>query len=230
MGDPGAGPVGVAGWCGGRNYLGPMPKALLVLLIALVATAAVVVGVVLNRSPDEPDHDESAYESTPLTAYDTAGIAVTRNTFCDAVPDEAIAEALGKEPASATSYDNGDRAQLGMGLRDVAHEFGCGWAAPGATARAWVFAPPVTPHSARELARAARAEDGCEPIGDEADFGKPSAAVVCDGGRRPMASYRGLFGDAWLICNVTADADVPRAELTDRAGRWCVAVVEAARA
>jgi hypothetical protein len=207
-----------------------MPKAVLVLLIALVATAAAVVGVLLNRSPDEPDHDEPAYVSIPLTDYDTAGVAVTRNTFCEAVPDEAVAEALGTKPESATSYANGDRAQVGVGLRDVAHEFGCGWAAQGATVRAWVFAPPVTPHSARELARAARAEDACEPIADAPDFGKPSAALVCDGGKRPMASYRGLFGDAWLVCTVTAEAGVARAELTDRVGRWCVAVVEAARA
>ena len=206
-----------------------MPKALLVLLTAVVATAAVVAGVVLARSPDEPDDDLPAYESTPLAAFDTAGVAVNRNTFCDAVPDEAVAEALGDEPASASSYGNGDQARLGAGLRDVAHEFGCGWSAPSATVRAWVFAPPVTPRSARELARAARAEDGCEPVADAPDFGIPSAAVVCDEGRRPMASYRGLFGDAWLTCTLTAASDVPRTELTDRAGRWCVAVVKAAR-
>lgn len=206
-----------------------MRKALLALLVAAVATAAVVVAVVLTRSSDEPSDDPPAYESTPLASFDTAGVAVTRDSFCAEVPDEAVAEALGGAPASASSYDNGDRARLGKDLRDVAHEFGCGWAAPDATARAWVFAPPVTPRSARALARAARTEAGCEPIADAPDFGKPSTGVVCADGRRPMASYRGLFGDAWLTCTLTVAAEVARTELTDRAGRWCVAVVEAAR-
>jgi hypothetical protein len=83
--------------------------------------------------------------------------------------------------------------------------------------------------SAREVARAAREEPGCEPVPDAPDFGTPSAALVCDVGPRLEVSYRGLFGDAWLTCTLTADSDVPRAELVDRAGRWCVAVVGAAR-
>jgi len=143
------------------------------------------------------------------------------------VPAEAVAEAVGGEPESSTSYDNGERAKLDDGLRDVAHEFGCRWARPGTTARAWVFAPPVTARSAREVARSVREEPGCEPVADAPDFGKPSSALVCATGKRREVSYRGLFGDTWLTCTLSSAA--PRAELVDRAGRWCVAVLEAAR-
>jgi hypothetical protein len=207
-----------------------MPKVLVALLVALAATAAVVVAVVVIRSPDEPRDDQPTYESTPLAAYDTTGLAVTRGSFCADVPDEAVVEALGGEPETATAYDNGERVRLSDSLRDVAHEFGCTWAATGATARAWVFAPPVTMRSAKELARELRAEPRCEPVPDAPRFGKPSAALVCEVGQRTEVSYRGLFGDAWLTCTLSAAPGVPRPELTDRAGRWCVAVVEAARA
>jgi hypothetical protein len=208
-----------------------MPKAVIALLTALVATAAVVLGLVLSRDEDEPkDEPAAAYTSTPLSAYETAGVALVRDSFCDAVPAEAAVEALGGEPESVVAYDNGERARISDQLRDVAHEFGCTWPAGGATARAWVFAPPVTPRSARELAREIRAEPGCEPIADAPDFGKPSAALVCELGQRTEVSYRGLFGDAWLTCTLSAAPGVPLPDLIDRAGRWCVAVVEAARA
>jgi len=45
------------------------------------------------------------------------------------------------------------------------------------------------------------------------------------------ASYRGLFGDAWLVCEVTFESGVrvaePPPDLEDVAGRWCVGVLEA---
>ncbi len=206
-----------------------MPKAVIALLTALVATAAVVLGLVLTRDEDEPKDEPVAYTSTPLSAYETAGVALVRDAFCDAVPEEAAVEALDEVPESAVAYGNGERARISDQLRDVAHEFGCTWLAGGATARAWVFAPPVTPRSARELAREIRAEPGCEPVADAPDFGKPSAALVCDLGQRTEVSYRGLFGDAWLTCTLSAAPGVPLPDLTDRAGRWCVAVVGAAR-
>ncbi|MDQ4055708.1 MAG: hypothetical protein M3237_23860, partial [Actinomycetota bacterium] len=73
----------------------------------------------------------------------------------------------------------------------------------------------------------AREEPGCEPVADAPAFGQPSAAVVCATEPRREVSYGGMFGDAWLTC--TLSSGVPRAELLDRAGRWCVAVVEAAK-
>ena len=41
------------------------------------------------------------------------------------------------------------------------------------------------------------------------------------------ASYRGLFGDAWLACEVARPAGADWS-VVDRAGRWCVGVLEAA--
>ncbi len=40
------------------------------------------------------------------------------------------------------------------------------------------------------------------------------------------ASYRGLFGDAWLVCEVVRPAGATW-DVTDRAGRWCVGVLRA---
>ncbi len=114
----------------------PVPKALIALLTALVATAAVVLGMVLNRDADEPDDEPVAYTSTPLAAYETDGVALTRDSFCDGVPTEAAVEALGGEPESAMAYDNGERARLSDKVTDVAHEFGCTWLTTGVTARA----------------------------------------------------------------------------------------------
>ncbi len=146
------------------------------------------------------------------------------------MPAEAAVEALEGDPQSTKSYDNGERARLSTDVSDVAHEFGCAWLTPDATARAWVFAPPVTRHSARVLAREVRTEPGCRTVSGAPEFGKPSAALVCEVGSEVEVSYRGLFGDAWLTCTLSGPLGSPREELTDRAGRWCVAVVEAARA
>ncbi len=207
-----------------------MPRVLIALIAALIATAVVVAGVVLQRDPEKPADQPAAYTSTPLAAYETSGVVLVRDSFCDAVPTEAAVEALEDDPESTKSYDNGQRARLSADLRDVAHEFGCAWLTSGGTARAWVFAPPVTRHSARGLAREVRTEPGCTSVPDAPEFGKPSAALVCEVGTEVEVSYRGLFGDAWLTCTLSSAPGVPRAELTDRAGRWCVAVVEAARA
>jgi hypothetical protein len=207
-----------------------MATVLRMLLLSVVVTATVVLGVVFSRAPETKVPDEPTYESVPLSAFDTADVALVRGSFCAAVPDEAVVEAVGGQPQSSTSYDNGERTRLDDGLRDVAHEYGCRWTTPEATARAWLFAPPVTWRTARDVARAAREQAGCEPVGDPPNFGKSSAALVCEVGPRLEVSYRGLFGDAWLTCTLNADPAVPRPELIDRAGRWCVAVIEAARA
>lgn len=207
-----------------------MPRVLIALLVAVIATGVVVAGAVLQRDPDRPAKPPPAYTSTPLTEYETVDVALVRDSFCEAVPAEAALEALEGDPESAKSYDNGQRARLGDDVRDVAHEFGCAWLTSRATARAWVFAPPVTRHSARVLAREVRTEPGCTSVPGAPDFGRPSAALVCEVGTEVEVSYRGLFGDAWLTCTLSSASGVTRAELTDRAGRWCVAVVEAARA
>ncbi|MEG3093508.1 hypothetical protein U1703_18875, partial [Sphingomonas sp. PB1R3] len=61
-------------------------------------------------------------------------------------------------------------------------------------------------------------------------YGVPSLALACvDGGTRVL-SYRGLFGDAWLTCQLTAPETVAAAAHEDRTGRWCVSVASALEA
>ena len=79
--------------------------------------------------------------------------------------------------------------------------------------------------------RAEQRRPGCRPLPDAAPFGDPSVALLCrsrgDGGAL-VASYRGLFGDAWLTCAVQPDAATDEADLAARADRWCAAVLGAA--
>lgn len=169
--------------------------------------------------------------STPLASYETAGLSVAREAFCARIAPVEVVEALGGEVASSTSYNNGEPAQVTSRVKDVAHEFDCTWtAADGTTARAWVFAPPVTRARARDLEKQARAMADCRPDEGAPDFGTHSVALLCGASRFTTASYRGLFGDAWLTCSLRTRAQgTDQGELLDRAGRWCVTVVEAAR-
>lgn len=166
--------------------------------------------------------------STPLTAVDTTGLTVPRSAFCDRVAPADAQRALGVEVASSTAYDNGEQAQLTPRVHDVAHEFGCSWtAADGTRARAWVFAPPVTLARARELRREA-AGPGCHVLPKASAFGAPSVAVQCrEPDHRVRTTFSGLFGDAWLSCELEV-AGPARPGLVDRSGRWCVTVVRAA--
>ena len=201
---------------------------------ATVATVAVVVAAVLLRSPDAPSAPETAAPpepvATPLADYDTEQVAVAREGFCADVPEEAVEEALGAEVEVTRSWDDGDRTLLSPGLRDIAHEFGCAWSADGVTARAWVFAPPVTQGQAEDLVAEAGSGEGCRPMDGAPGFGRPTTAVFCGRGEKtPQASYRGLFGDAWLTCTLAVRGAPTGADLRDRTGRWCVEVLEAAR-
>ena len=54
-----------------------------------------------------------------------------------------------------------------------------------------------------------------------------TVALLCRQGGARQQSYRGLFGDAWLTCQLSAPAGVAASVLQDRAGRWCVAVAQA---
>jgi len=192
-----------------------------VALVALLLTAAGC------SSGSEPSAQSSAGPSsvapTPLSELRTDTMTVARTAFCARVAPGAVEDALGATPDSSDSWANGDRARLTDGpggVTDVAHEFGCRWAAAdGTTASAWVFAPPVTPGQAGRLRRAAATAPGCHPVPGAPDFGSPSVAVRCADG---TTSFHGLFGDAWLSCSLGADLE--------RVSRWCVAVAEAATA
>lgn len=214
-----------------------MPIAL-VGVMALVLVAAGVVGAVVLLGGDDAPQQPAAPAtpaSTPLEDYDTLAVAVAREPFCDDVADAALDEALGAEPTGVRTWDDGEQVRLPEGGRDVAHEFGCRWAVEGTVASAWVFAPPVTRRQAAELGRQAAVQDGCRAMQGARPFGLPTLAAFCsDEGRRggealTEASYRGLFGDAWLTCTLAVPGASPDEALAERAGRWCVAVLEAAR-
>ena len=187
------------------------PLALTVAAIALTA-AAVGAGVLIHR-PQQPAPAPAPLAAS-LTSVDTTMLVVRRDPFCGDVSAADAAAALGGPVRSATAYAPGQQARLGS-AEDVADEHGCQWtAAHGASAAAWVFAPPVTPAWARQVA--ADRPAGCRAIHAPA-YGEPTSAYSCDG----AITLSGLFGDAWLSCRLdTHDVAL--------AGRWCLAVARAA--
>ena len=201
------------------------------LLVAGLATVAVVgAGVVALGGGDGSAPRTEPFVTTALADYDASTAVVVRAPFCDAVDERQVEAALGEAP-DVEAWANGDEVDVGSGAPDVVHEFGCRYAAPdGGTAQAWVFAPPVDAAQARRLARSAARAAGCES-GQGPVFGSPTLALTCRGdgagGSEVSASFRGLFGDAWLVCEVALPAG-ETADVVDRAGRWCVGVVRAA--
>ena len=206
----------------------PSPfRAALSLVVALAVTGGAVAAGVVLRSPStsSPRPPAARPLATRLASLDTSTVGVRRSPFCDAVPATDVRAALGGAPPTAATWSNGDPLP---GTRDVAHEFGCSWtAASGPVGAAWVFAPPVTVQRGQELVASARAQRGCTPLPGAAAFGSPSVALTCRAGGRTTVSYRGLFGDAWLVCQLAGDpADA--ADLADLADRWCASVLAAA--
>lgn len=209
-----------------------MPRPLRWILLAVVVTALpVAAGVVVldDDEPPAPEEGQPSYAATPLAGYDTSVVALSRAPFCDRLPDEAVAEALGDDVGPTTAYGNGQSAELAPGFEDIAHEYGCRIeGARGAEVRAWLFAPPVSRFRATDLVDEATGRKSCSRATTAPAYGAPSVALVCPAGDRRWASFRGLFGDAWLACSLAAPASLSEDELLDRAGRWCVAVAEAA--
>lgn len=206
------------------------------LLSALLTLVPVAIGVA--KSGDTTlSREPTAYRAVALADFDTTKAVVQRAPFCDLVPAAAVEEALGTE-ATVAAYGNGERSDALPG-GDVSHEYGCRYSpgedadtgtatdGTGGEARGWVFAPPVTVDTARQIAAGA-AQAPCTALPDAPAYGEPSAGVVCPGDGVQSVSFRGLFGDAWLACSLTLPASVAQEELVDRAGRWCVAVAQAA--
>ena len=206
----------------------PVPRR----VSAALAAAALLCATAGCTGGDDPESQEpETAPSTPLASYAADQVVLQRAPFCDRISETAAAQAVDGEVARASAYDNGERTRLTADVRDVAHEYGCTFDGEGATADAWLFAPPVTPERADDLIRLAGKATGCRPDPQDPGFGQRSVATVCTADGRLTASYHGLFGDAWLNCSVTvAEGDVDATALQDRAGRWCVQVAEAARA
>ena len=202
-------------------------RALPLLAVAAVVTVAPVAAGVFFATPHEAPPPATRPLATELTTLDTTTLALARQPFCDRVAGADVKTALGQAPESADTWDNGSPVRLPDGSSDVAHEHGCRWTAEsGASAAAWVFAPPVTEQTAARLVQSATRTAGCTPLAGAAAYGAPSVALSCPAGTAGLTtvSYRGLFGDAWLVCELTtAQPDA------DRAGRWCAGVALAAR-
>ena len=206
-------------------------RAVRTLLIALVATVvAVTVGVlVVGSDAPAPAPPTAVPAPVTLSSLDTSELLVARTDFCTAIPEDAVTDAVAGEVEGVVAYGNGRRARIVGSLHDIAHEFSCAWsAADGTVARAWVFAPPVTSQRAGTLAESAQSDTGCTPLTDAPSYGVPSVALTCTEGGSRRQSFHGLFGDAWLTCQLTAPATVPVAVLTERTSRWCAAVVQSA--
>lgn len=200
-------------------------------LSALLTLVPVGIGVALTDD-STPTREVASYEGTDLVDFDTSTAVVQRAPFCELLPDEAVTEALGAE-AEPTAYANGEESDVLPG-GDVSHEYGCVFSTgeestgeeSAGDARAWVFAPPVTAARAEQLVAATPAK-GCRAVGSAPAYGTPSVALVCASGDLRTASFRGLFGDAWLSCSLTLPAAAAGDDLLTRTGRWCVAVAEA---
>lgn len=202
------------------------------LLVAAVLTLGVIGVLVLVLDPfaDETSPGgEAPFATTPIEGFDTSTLTVPRAGFCADVDPREVAAALGAEPSDAHGYENGDEVALDDGLTDIVHEYGCVWSLDdGSEARAWLFAPPIDADRAQELADGAGRTTGCEVTGP-ASYGSPSVGLVCAGDGPARASFRGLFGDAWLACELTSsDPAVVPDELVERAGAWCVGVAKGA--
>ncbi|MET1059210.1 MAG: hypothetical protein ABWX84_06415 [Nocardioides sp.] len=201
---------------------GVASRLLPALLLLAAGTACTGDGV------DSGSGQEPAAEPTPITAFDTASAALTREDFCDRIPDEAVTAVVG-EVASRGHYGNGERTPIADGVTDVAHEFNCTFTGDsGAVARAWIFVPRVTRTQAKALVADAKKAKGCRAV-DGQTFGAPGTGSVCTTPDGTEATYRGLFTDAWFSCSVTAkDLDEPT--LLEQAGQWCVSSATAAEA
>jgi len=197
-------------------------------VVAAVLGVALMAGLLAGCGGDDDPVVTGTVTSTPIGKLDTREMKVVRVEFCDLVPKQAIKRALAGGASAASSWKNGDRVP-GTKAGDVGHEVGCAWkGAQGRTARAWVFARPVSTTFAGSLVKSAADQPGCRVVKGP-KFGKPSVAQLCSlaaagvQGGITRVRYAGLFADTWLACEVTG----PRAKKADvkkRAGSWCVNV------
>jgi hypothetical protein len=213
----------------------PSRRTALVLLAALGLTAvAVYVGVEATAPGQSKDSRPLGRSSpTPLSNVDLSGLPIARTSPCGRIDQDDAAAALGGPVSVAERYRPGDRVDLGRGLRDVSDEFGCTYrTGVGAEARVWLFAQPVDHSVASGIVREARAQKGCRPVGDGPAFGSPTATTTCATvhPRGRSVTLRGLFGDAWLSCQLTLPVGGSGgvADAETRAQRWCLAVATAA--
>jgi hypothetical protein len=190
----------------------------------LVVAAATVVLCLLLAGCSGNDQAASKPSPTPIANLNSVAMQVPRIEFCPLVPHSAISDALGGTPDSQATYGNGDEEELpGVG-KDVVHEIGCSWTGKdGTSARAWVFARPITATFARIVIASDNASPGCRTVPGPA-YGQPAATQLCrlPGGEQRVR-HSGLFGQTWLSCELAATG-LDQAALRTRTDRWCVQV------
>lgn len=190
------------------------------------AVVTVVLGLLLSGCSEEKVAAPEP-SPTPIASLNTVAMQVPRIEFCGLVPSSAVTEALGGKPDSDATYGNGDEEELPDIGSDVVHEIGCSWTGKdGVSARAWVFARPISTAFARTVIASGRRTVGCRRVPGPA-YGKPSMTSLCqrpDGEQR--VRHAGLFGQTWLTCELAA-ADVAGTELRTRTDAWCVEVANA---
>lgn len=201
-------------------------------VVAVLAGAAVLVGC--TAEPDRDTEPEPSASTAPVRKVDLSGLPVARASFCDMLDPDELEDALDGPVLDTYHYGNGDEAEITPGYTDVSHEYNCTFrGAPPATARTWVFARPARTDEARRLVRAAESEKRCT-VAESLQFGTPTVTTAClerepEPGTR--VSTHGLFGDAWLSCELTVPRDPSRPpgqqrdEALERTEQWCVDVV-----
>jgi hypothetical protein len=210
---------------------GPRRRTVLVALLAgVLAVALVTAWVLVTRSTGDDPRSPAGLPASSAAVVDLTTLSVERAAFCDRLGSTAVRKALEAPVTGSDQYRSGERVLLAPGVSDVSHEFGCTYkAATGAQARVWVFAEPVTRHEAARIRREVRGERGCRPVDARPAFGRSAAGTVCPAATRSgqRVTLRGLFGDAWLSCEVTTAGSEARAEVVRRGSRWCVQVATA---
>jgi len=202
-----------------------------ILVLALAVTAAVVYVGTRGRdqepSAGPPRNPSSPSVSpSPTPQIDLSDLPIDRQPFCERVDPGDVQDAIGGPVTSTYNYGNGDRRRIAPGLTDVSHEYNCTFAAAdGTEARVWVFAEPVTRAVGASIARQSLAEKGCRKLASAPTFGTPTAATVCQEIKptRTAVTLRGLFGDAWLSCELATPGSTVT-ETVQRNEQFCVRV------
>ena len=216
---------------GGSNTRTPLLLALVAAVAAAVTVTALVLGPGAGQEAAAP-RVPAASSPSPSRSTAPLGLShlpVARILMCDALDDDSLVTALEGPVTTRDSYTNGDRVEIVPGVEDVAHEDSCRFGSGDAEAQVWVFAAPVGTTEARRLVRETRAVRGCTFPGNVTGFGSPGVAGVCTV-RRPgrsgsqEATFRGLFGDAWLSCRLSTAAGEQPDVVLQRTDRWCVHV------
>ncbi len=166
-------------------------------------------------------------EPTQLADVDTSTFTLNRDAFCDRVSTEAISRALGQAATEMTTWAPGEPLPESQ---QVGNEFGCAWSVGPVGARAWVFAPPITPSRAGDFTDEAIGQ-GCSRVSRAPALGSPSLTQQCSTEAGPgTTSVYGLVGDAWVGCEVSrANKTSNKTGQVERVGEWCVAALEALR-